>query len=79
MKMFLTRIGFGSKCVVTGDVTQIDVPGGRSGLVGLEPVLGGIDDIAFVHLTGATSCATRSWPTSLTPTKWQKARAGHTQ
>ena len=44
MKMFLTRIGFGSKCVVTGDVTQIDVPGGRSGLVGLEPVLGGIDD-----------------------------------
>ena len=41
MKMFLTRIGFGSRCVVTGDVTQIDVPGGRSGLVGLEPVLGG--------------------------------------
>ena len=51
MKMFLTRIGFGSKCVVTGDVTQIDVPGGRSGLVGLEPVLGGVDEIAFVHLT----------------------------
>jgi phosphate starvation-inducible PhoH-like protein len=51
MKMFLTRIGFGSRCVVTGDVTQIDVPGGRSGLVGLEPVLGGVDDIAFVHLT----------------------------
>ena len=41
MKMFLTRIGFGSKCVVTGDVTQIDVAGGRSGLVGLEAVLGG--------------------------------------
>jgi phosphate starvation-inducible PhoH-like protein len=51
MKMFLTRIGFGSRCVVTGDVTQIDVPGGRSGLVGLEPVLGGVEDIAFVHLT----------------------------
>jgi len=51
MKMFLTRIGFGSKCVVTGDVTQIDVPGGRSGLVGLEPVLGGIEDISFVHLS----------------------------
>ena len=51
MKMFLTRIGFGSKCVVTGDVTQIDVPGGRSGLVGLEAVLGGVEDIAFVHLT----------------------------
>jgi phosphate starvation-inducible protein PhoH and related proteins len=51
MKMFLTRIGFGSKCVVTGDVTQIDVPGGRSGLIGLEPVLGGVEDIAFVHMT----------------------------
>ncbi len=51
MKMFLTRIGFGSKCVVTGDVTQIDVAGGRSGLVGLEEVLGFVDGIAFVHLT----------------------------
>jgi phosphate starvation-inducible PhoH-like protein len=51
MKMFLTRIGFGSKCVVTGDVTQIDVPGGRSGLVGLEPVLGGVENVEFVHLT----------------------------
>jgi phosphate starvation-inducible PhoH-like protein len=51
MKMFLTRIGFGSRCVVTGDVTQIDVAGGRSGLVGLEPVLGRVEGIAFVHLT----------------------------
>jgi phosphate starvation-inducible PhoH-like protein len=51
MKMFLTRIGFGSKCVVTGDITQIDVPGGRSGLVGLEEVLGDVEDLAFVHLT----------------------------
>jgi phosphate starvation-inducible PhoH-like protein len=51
MKMFLTRIGFGSKCVVTGDVTQIDVPGGRSGLVGLDRVLGDVPGIAFVHLT----------------------------
>jgi phosphate starvation-inducible protein PhoH and related proteins len=50
MKMFLTRIGFGSKAVVTGDVTQIDVPGGRSGLVGLEPVLTGIEGLEFVHL-----------------------------
>jgi phosphate starvation-inducible protein PhoH and related proteins len=50
MKMFLTRIGFGSKCVVTGDVTQIDVAGGRSGLVGLQDVLGEVQDIAFVHL-----------------------------
>jgi len=51
MKMFLTRIGFGSKVVVTGDVTQVDVQGGRSGLLGLEKVLSGIDGLAFVHLT----------------------------
>jgi phosphate starvation-inducible PhoH-like protein len=50
MKMFLTRIGFGSKAVITGDITQIDVAGGRSGLVGLESVLSGIPDLAFVHL-----------------------------
>jgi phosphate starvation-inducible protein PhoH and related proteins len=51
MKMFLTRIGFGSKVVVTGDVTQIDVPTGRSGLLGLEPILSGIEGLAFVKLT----------------------------
>jgi phosphate starvation-inducible PhoH-like protein len=51
MKMFLTRLGFGSKAVVTGDVTQIDVPQGRSGLMDLEPVLSDIDGIAFVRLT----------------------------
>jgi phosphate starvation-inducible protein PhoH and related proteins len=50
MKMFLTRMGFGSKVVITGDVTQIDVPGGRSGLLGLEPILGAVEGIAFVHL-----------------------------
>ena len=43
MKMFLTRIGFGSQVVVTGDVTQVDVPDGRSGLVGLEQRPQGID------------------------------------
>ncbi len=52
MKMFLTRIGYGSKAVITGDVTQIDIAGGRSGLVGLEEVLGGIEGIAFVRLSG---------------------------
>jgi phosphate starvation-inducible PhoH-like protein len=52
MKMFLTRIGFGSKAVITGDVTQVDVQGGRSGLLGLEPILGGIDGVAFVALSG---------------------------
>jgi phosphate starvation-inducible PhoH-like protein len=51
MKMFLTRIGFGSRAVVTGDVTQVDVPGGRSGLLGLEKVLTGIDGLTWVRLT----------------------------
>jgi phosphate starvation-inducible PhoH-like protein len=51
MKMFLTRIGFNSRVVVTGDMTQVDVQGGRSGLVGLEKVLSTIDGLAFVHLT----------------------------
>ena len=50
MKMFLTRIGFGSKVVVTGDTTQVDVPDGRSGLAGLERTLSGIEGLAFVHL-----------------------------
>lgn len=53
MKMFLTRIGFGSKVVVTGDVTQVDVPDGKSGLKGLERVLSGVPNLAFVHLTSA--------------------------
>ncbi len=48
MKMFLTRIGFGSKAIITGDVTQIDLPDGkRSGLVEASKVLSGIDGIAF--------------------------------
>ena len=51
MKMFLTRIGFGSKAVITGDTTQVDVPGGRSGLIGLEAVLAGIDGLVWVHLS----------------------------
>ena len=50
MKMFLTRIGFNSKVVVTGDLTQVDVAQGRSGLMDLERVLTGIDGLAFVHL-----------------------------
>jgi len=52
MKMFLTRIGFGSKAVVTGDITQVDVKGGPSGLRGIEKILGGIDGVGFVRLTG---------------------------
>jgi phosphate starvation-inducible PhoH-like protein len=50
MKMFLTRIGFGSKAVITGDTTQVDVPGGRSGLLRLESVLTDIDGLAWCHL-----------------------------
>jgi phosphate starvation-inducible PhoH-like protein len=52
MKMFLTRMGFGSKVVVTGDVTQIDLPEGKgSGLLHAERVLGGIDEMAFCRLS----------------------------
>ncbi|MET0489141.1 MAG: PhoH family protein [Acidimicrobiales bacterium] len=50
MKMFLTRIGFGSKAVITGDTTQVDVQHGRSGLEGLEQILTDIDGLAFVRL-----------------------------
>jgi phosphate starvation-inducible PhoH-like protein len=52
MKMFLTRLGFGSKIVVTGDVTQTDLPSGmKSGLRVIEGILDGVDDIAFNRLT----------------------------
>ncbi|MBB4930317.1 phosphate starvation-inducible PhoH-like protein [Lipingzhangella halophila] len=52
MKMFLTRLGFGSKIVVTGDVTQVDLPGGQtSGLRTIENILEGITDIGFCRLT----------------------------
>jgi len=52
MKMFLTRLGFGSKMVITGDVTQIDLPNGQhSGLRIVRDILNGIDDIAFLELT----------------------------
>src|SRR3954463_2821122 len=51
MKMFLTRIGFGSRAVITVDVTQIDIDHGRSGLIGLEEILQGIDGLAFVRLS----------------------------
>jgi phosphate starvation-inducible PhoH-like protein len=52
MKMFLTRIGYGSKAVITGDVTQIDLPQGkRSGLIEAERVLANIEGIEFVSFT----------------------------
>lgn len=54
MKMFLTRLGFDSKTVITGDVTQSDLPGGHAiGLVDAERVLRHVEEIKIVHLTGA--------------------------
>lgn len=51
MKMFLTRLGFGSKVVVTGDVTQVDLPGGQlSGLRVVQDILDGVEDIHFCRL-----------------------------
>ncbi|MBE3586985.1 MAG: PhoH family protein [Thermoanaerobacteraceae bacterium] len=53
MKMFLTRLGFGSKAVITGDITQIDLPKGQvSGLVHAQGILAGVEGIAFCYLTG---------------------------
>jgi phosphate starvation-inducible PhoH-like protein len=50
MKMFLTRLGFSSKAVITGDITQIDLPEGKtSGLVEARQLLEGVEDIAFIH------------------------------
>jgi phosphate starvation-inducible protein PhoH and related proteins len=52
MKMFLTRLGFNSKTVVTGDITQIDLPSGRSsGLIEVQTILEGIEGIRFVYFT----------------------------
>ncbi|MBY8887841.1 PhoH family protein [Streptomyces sp. PTM05] len=52
MKMFLTRLGFDSKIVVTGDVTQIDLPGGtKSGLREVQQILDGVEDVHFSRLT----------------------------
>ncbi|MGI6878087.1 PhoH family protein [Microbacterium sp. gxy059] len=51
MKMFLTRLGFGTKMIVTGDVTQVDLPGGTSGLRVVSRILGDVDDIHFARLT----------------------------
>ena len=52
MKMFLTRMGFGSKVVITGDITQIDLPRAQfSGLVEIMSVLKDIPEIAFIYLS----------------------------
>lgn len=59
MKMFLTRLGFNSKFIVTGDASQRDLPGKRAGLTDIEHILGGVDDIAFIHL-GSTDVVRHS-------------------
>jgi phosphate starvation-inducible PhoH-like protein len=52
MKMFLTRLGFNSKTVVTGDITQIDLPSGRSsGLIEVQKILDNIEGIRFIYFT----------------------------
>jgi phosphate starvation-inducible PhoH-like protein len=52
MKMFLTRLGFDSKIVITGDITQIDLPGGtKSGLRQVQDILFDVDDVHFARLT----------------------------
>ena len=53
MKMFLTRLGFNSKFVITGDLSQRDLVGRRGGLSDVEQILGRVDDVAFSHLERA--------------------------
>ena len=52
MKMFLTRMGFGSKVVVTGDITQVDLPSGKnSGLMVIQKILADVSGVEFIYLT----------------------------
>jgi phosphate starvation-inducible protein PhoH and related proteins len=53
MKMFLTRLGFNSKMVITGDITQIDLPGGVSGLRVASKVLANVDDVYFSMMSSS--------------------------
>ena len=89
MKMFLTRLGFNSKVVVTGDTSQIDLAGERSsGLLVIEDILGGIDDIEFCHLTSADVVRHRlvgeiiayeRWDESLARLKARRDRSLHSR
>jgi hypothetical protein len=75
MKMFLTRIGFGSKCVVTGDTSQVDLPKGMpSGLVDAERVLQAWRASASRTSPPPTWCATRWWRASSRPTTTSSGR-----
>ena len=90
MKMFLTRLGFNSKVVVTGDASQIDLAGERSsGLLVIEDILTGIDDIEFCHLTSADVVRHRlvgqiidayeRWDESMASLKARRDRSLHTR
>lgn len=90
MKMFLTRLGFNSKVVVTGDASQIDLAGERSsGLLVIEDILSGIDDIEFCHLTSADVVRHRlvgqiidayeRWDESMANLKARRDRSLHTR
>ena len=90
MKMFLTRLGFNSKVVVTGDASQIDLAGERSsGLLVIEDILSGIDDIEFCHLTSADVVRHRlvgqiidayeRWDESMASPKARRDRSLHTR
>ena len=87
MKMFLTRLGFGSKIVVTGDITQVDLPGGaQSGLRIVREILDGIDDVHFAYLTSADVVRHRlvgdivdayeRWDATQQPTEARRPAAG---
>jgi phosphate starvation-inducible PhoH-like protein len=78
MKMFLTRLGFGSKVVVTGDVTQVDLPGGTvSGLRVVQDILDGVEDVHFSTLT-ATDVVRHRLVGDIVDAyaRWDAARAG---
>lgn len=90
MKMFLTRLGFNSKVVVTGDASQNDLAGERSsGLLVIEDILSGIDDIEFCHLTSADVVRHRlvgqiidayeRWDESMASLKARRDRSLHTR
>ncbi|NKX49324.1 PhoH family protein, partial [Arthrobacter deserti] len=80
MKMFLTRLGFGSKMVVTGDITQIDLPGGTSsGLKIVSEVLQGVDDVHF-SILGASDVVRHRLVSAIGDaySKWDENRRGRT-
>src|SRR5947209_1531469 len=81
MKMFLTRLGFGAKMVVTGDVTQVDLPSGtQSGLRIVRDILEGIDDVHFSELTSSDVVRHRLVAEIVDAySRWDEQQAGHAE